>query len=221
MPLLPIPDNIVKIEVIYDINGLEAVNVLHAEALSGPSTQGELDAMLADFQTAWVANIIPRLWSNAVVTEYRASEYQGGLAAVQSMIPASDAGTVVAEEPAPPNVAVVLSWRTAVGGRQNRGRTYLPSVPIQWIQDSGQLDPTERAAYQTAGNDLIADLATAWAATFTFGVFSRPTWDPPRPASASPLRPADPDPARPGHLSAIFTCFVDSTVDTQRGRLRN
>ena len=211
MPLNPIPANAVKVEILYDNAGLEAVNVLWFEADAGYD-QTKLDDLTADVAAAWVANIMPLLYSTAVLVEVRGTYYVAGLAAIfSSTLVIGGAGGVVADDPAPPNVAVVLSWRTAVGGRQNRGRTYLPGIPNNVIEDNGRLTEAARADFQTAAQDFITAMAAD--TDQAFSVFSRPTYDPPRAGTS------DPTPPRTGHFTPITTALVDARVDTQRGRL--
>lgn len=213
MPLPPPIDNATKVELIYDNAGLEAVNVLWFSA-EAPATQANLNDLCSDVATAWLAEIMPLLYQTAVLTEVRGSWYTGGVAQIEAQhLVTGGEGGVVDADPAPPQVAVVLSWRTLIGGRQNRGRTYLPGIPNNVVGDDGRLTEAARIAFQTAGNDFIAVLEAD--ADYEFVVYSRPTYDPPRPGTN------DPDPPRPGHMTGISACQVNARVDTQRGRLDN
>ncbi len=62
----------------------------------------------------------------------------------------------------PPNVAVLVKKRTALGGRTNRGRFYIPwYVNETSIDEAGQLDSGSKAEIQTAMNALRGNLAVA------------------------------------------------------------
>lgn len=59
----------------------------------------------------------------------------------------------------PPQNAVLLKKNTGVGGKKNRGRTYLPFfVDAAHVSESGKLDSTAITAAQTACNNFLSDL---------------------------------------------------------------
>ena len=69
------------------------------------------------------------------------------------------AGTAGGEpgDQAPPNVAWLLTKRTALGGRANRGRMFIPGPPEAFITASGTM---AASALQTAADDFLDALAT-------------------------------------------------------------
>ena len=66
----------------------------------------------------------------------------------------AQAGQVVAQ-PLPQNCAVLLSKRTAVGGRANRGRMYVPGISGASVSPSGVLDGTTITNWQTTCSALM------------------------------------------------------------------
>jgi hypothetical protein len=62
-----------------------------------------------------------------------------------------ETGAAAFAVPAPPQTAYLLSKRTGFGGRQNRGRLYIPFVPSNWVDGVGTLVGGAPAALNTAG----------------------------------------------------------------------
>lgn len=205
----PTLENATKVELIYDQAGLEAVNVLWFEALSTPDV-ADVQALANNVQADWNDEIMPLLFSSVTLSEVRATWYSGGVATIEvSATGVPTSGGVVADDPAPPQVALVVQWRGAVGGRQNRGRTFLPGIPNNVIGDNGRLTAGGLAAFQSAATDFVT--STGLYTEFDFVVYSRPF-------DGDPL--ADPPkPARAGHFTPITSAVVNARVDTQRRRL--
>lgn len=61
----------------------------------------------------------------------------------------SDAGDAL-----PPQNAPLVSWRTGLVGRANRGRIYLPA-PVEDTQTQGQLSTAYKAAAQNVADSMI------------------------------------------------------------------
>jgi hypothetical protein len=69
-----------------------------------------------------------------------------------------------AGDPLPPQVSPLISWRTGLIGRRNRGRTYLPA-PVENDQVAGELSVTYLEGMQNVADSMIAlsnGLVTAW-----------------------------------------------------------
>lgn len=96
---------------------------------------------------------------------------------------------------APPNVTFLVRKRTALGGRANRGRLFLPGVAEAAVQNGGEIAAGTIAALQTACNDWLAGLTTLQMPMVL-------------------LHNASSDPTDVSQL------VVDSTAATQRRRLR-
>jgi hypothetical protein len=63
-------------------------------------------------------------------------------------------------EPAPLNVAGIITWRTLLRGRRHRGRSYIPCLPVSLVEDNGQLwNPTLTSVMQGHVNDFLAAFA--------------------------------------------------------------
>ncbi|MQB02228.1 MAG: hypothetical protein GEU78_18620, partial [Actinobacteria bacterium] len=64
------------------------------------------------------------------------------------------------QEPAPPQVAVLIRKLTGLAGRSQRGRMYVPAIAEGLIGPSGLLGAVALADYQTWANALLIDLQT-------------------------------------------------------------
>ncbi len=66
---------------------------------------------------------------------------------------------VKALPPVPPNTAILVQKRTALGGRRNRGRMYIPGIPEGEISGAGTITAAQLAVYNTAAEGLRTELA--------------------------------------------------------------
>jgi hypothetical protein len=92
----------------------------------------------------------------------RVLEYHVGTAAPRIVPVAAQAQTNAISAVLPPQLAAVLSWRTATGGRSYRGRTYLG--PLNGAAVANQ---TLVGAFTGAANTAAATLITACKAQVT------------------------------------------------------
>jgi hypothetical protein len=72
--------------------------------------------------------------------------------------------------PLPPQLAIVVSWKTALVGRSYRGRTYLGPLPTGIVSATGTIAPAVQAGVQADATNLRTNLATA---SFPLSVWSR------------------------------------------------
>ncbi len=59
----------------------------------------------------------------------------------------------------PPNNAALLQKRSNVGGRRNRGRNYIPGVPVADVNQAGVWGTGKQAVWQTAASNWLAETA--------------------------------------------------------------
>jgi hypothetical protein len=59
-----------------------------------------------------------------------------------------------------PQVALLIEKRSAVGGRKNRGRMYIPGIPEAGVSPAGNLETGYAAAVTSDVADLFGDLVT-------------------------------------------------------------
>lgn len=65
-------------------------------------------------------------------------------------------------DPVPPQVAAVLTWKSAIGGRQGRGRTFFPGLPDSSLAD-------HKAQWATGGPPTLQTRAETWFSNMTSG----------------------------------------------------
>ena len=110
-------------------------------------------------------------------------------------------GTYSGGDTTPPNVAFVVTYRTAAPGRSGRGRGYLPGPPADEVDDSGLVSATWRADARDRWDNCIqaflTELGGAGATGYDHSVVSLTT----------------------GGINVVTSYSVDNSVDTQRRRL--
>jgi hypothetical protein len=89
--------------------------------------------------------------------------------------------------------AIVVSWKTGLGGRSFRGRTYLGPISQAVITSAGVVSAGSRTTIQNAATALIAALDTVG---MPLAVYSR----------------------KLGEATPVTSAAVGTTVDTQRRR---
>lgn len=106
------------------------------------------------FQTEWAAVMSTGVSHQSVLLKY-------GPNVTGPQFEHAGIGTGTANSPmAPPNTAWLIRKRTALGGRANRGRCYIPGVLEQQVNEGGQVLSPTLADLQTAANDWLAGLTT-------------------------------------------------------------
>lgn len=101
------------------------------------------------------------------------------------------------------NAAFVASLRTISTGRNFRGRTYMPGIPVTQFQDAQHTTVACAASVNTCFNDLLAALV---AAGFKLCVLSR--------YLNNALRAV-------GLLTEVISIITDTKVDSQQRRTAN
>jgi hypothetical protein len=86
----------------------------------------------------------------------------GSLTGIDSVTPATGTGTDTAEM-LPFASQVSIRWRTGavIGGRELKGKTYIPGLCTASLDD-GLLDSGAQAAIQTAADNLIGDVNSSF-----------------------------------------------------------
>lgn len=190
---------------IYFVNLLNGTTVgfgYHAEFLTPPYDQADIDN-LADVCDAWFsANILPLM---SVSATYLRTDVRGLTSAIDLQASAN-AGQGVggsANTPLPNNVSFVVKHSTGFTGRSARGRSYMIAIPNNTLQTNEDfLLSTQADDYVDAFDalDVVLD-AEGWDGV----VVSRYT--------GGVLR------STPITLSIIDHSYVDLGLDTRRKRL--
>lgn len=166
--------------------------------LSGLATSYEQAA--SDFYDAWSSNVLARQPSSLTLTKAELRVGQDG----GDPIVYTETGTAVgtgADTYLPQNCAVLVQKRTALGGRRNRGRMYVPYLAAEAAVDSvGTISTVELAAFQSSFNGVLLDLQAI--------------------GSGPVVLHENPSVGVPPVPTPITSLVVDARIATQRQRLR-
>lgn len=124
---------------------------LNVELYAGSASDAAEDAALA-----FVDNILPRL-GNAV-TFLEASVKFGPNSTGPSGVKAGGATGGVGAGAMAPQVSWLITKVTGFGGRQGRGRMYIPGLIDSIVADGGIIDGTQVTLMQTAMDNFHGDL---------------------------------------------------------------
>lgn len=194
------------------------VNTWHIRT-SGPVTTAESTALMVPFKTFWDAIAAYRVPPTSVTTGSRilhgdtanwvkpvgkpgAPGYVRGYWTSPPIILAGTSSTSVAGTGSgaiPPQLASVISWRTALSGRTGRGRTYVGNLGAPAMSFSG-LSAAYVAAVNTASTNLVSAIP---AVTVSSGVCGLTIWSP-----------------TTGLYHDVIGGVSDATFDTMRSRVK-
>lgn len=156
MPFIPAA-GCAKITLNYDQTGVPAANIFHA------SFAGAFDETLASdiantFRDSWNALMMPNLASGLILetVEVRDLSSEDGLVFLFSDdLP--HAGGVSQEFAS--NVAATITWQTGAAGRSQRGRTFLPGIPVGAYQKDVFIDAAV-TNFQTGADGILDAMTT-------------------------------------------------------------
>lgn len=120
---------------------------------------GTQQAICDEIQASFMANLGLIIDSSVTIGPVKMSFGQDGAEAVAAQGTVSNPGGRALVS-TPPQVAVLVKKTTALGGRRNRGRFYLPwAVASGSIGETGTLVGTEQTALQTKATAFRTQLA--------------------------------------------------------------
>lgn len=106
----------------------------------------------------FVTNVLPYLNVNTTLTGAKCKFGPNDVGAFGEHFE-SVAGSTTGEA-LPPNVALLVKKRTALGGKRNRGRLYIPGIDEDTVDTAGVIDPTALVAMQADVTAWLADMVT-------------------------------------------------------------
>lgn len=194
MPALVIPNNMAIVTCTGSGgSGDRWANVFALDASAGSTPAADLaliaPSFVAFYEDLIAASVFPSGWSleNVNIKE----NVFGGIGSAdqtETTVAGGDAGHQA------PQVAVVVSWKTALSGKSFRGRTYLGPLDREIIDEStAKIKGTAVSAIDTAAGDLRTALVVSG---FTLVVWSR----------------------KLNSFQAVTLQSVGSTFDTMRSR---
>lgn len=123
------------------------------------STVTDLSAVLTAVKNIWDAEIMPFVSDSVTHSETLVKFGPNDTGASGTIASGAVGGD--ASDQGSPAVAFLIQKRTVLGGREGRGRIYLPGVPEAAIDPDGSIDGGKVTQLQTAFDDFQAALATA------------------------------------------------------------
>jgi len=109
-----------------------------------------------DVPAAWRANIIPLMTTITFFALCTLRDASGTVFTETETLGGSHSTS-----PAPTNIAWLVRKESALGGRKNRGRMYLPGMGEVDVDGVGNISSTSQTAVQAGLDALVNDLATA------------------------------------------------------------
>ena len=132
----------------------EVINVIHVDN-GGTGTPADIDAVLGDAWAALIRDFIPTIftWQDITYTPLDGSS--------STVIPWSSSQPDGGATAAPMQAAACVSWRTALSGRSNRGRSYLGPFTASMADAThpDKLSSTPFTSLVTLSSDFIAAMA--------------------------------------------------------------
>lgn len=200
---LPVIPNVFRVVLKWQFTPMTAINVIHVHAQAGPTTSTAVYNCINSHVTAnmWLAAN-----STAGVTEVQVTPLDGASATSTFTTgqPAKWSGGGTGDQA--PQVAAVVKFQTALRGRDNRGRLYMPFI-TESNTLAGSLVAPLPSSMTTAWNTFNAALLADGTTPLDFCVASY-----------------DRDHGGAGaHYTPIINCIAESVLGTQRrrqGRLR-
>lgn len=163
-----------------------------------------LGAEAEDLANQWLTDVmplyLPLLMSSSVVQTIEVRQVTGD-PLTGFDLPVVQPGTIAGEQ-LPPQSAPLISWRTSVLGRRNRGRSYLPA-PSEGTQTAGSLSAGYIAtaeAFAVGVKQLLVLAVLQW----QFVIYGK----------ACP----DCDPVRTENIIPVTSHIIRADIATQRRR---
>lgn len=162
VPFVPFPLT-AQLAIIGHVAAQDVVSVHH---FNFPTTIGvsDLDDLNNEFMVAWGTYIAPQLSGSFVVDQIHSISLASNTAPSADLFPTIGNVGTVPVNPLTNNVALVVSYHTALRGRSYRGRTYQGGIPISAAFSSVLCTTTYRDDLVAAYVDLFADIFTNIAA---------------------------------------------------------
>lgn len=168
-PLPPIgsSNGVVQYAIVGSIEGQLTVSTFFYEAPVNAPTQTQLQTLLGNLSTAFIAKWLPLMSADWTLTLQKlVVAHRNDLLGATTLVSAGSPGTGGSGHQ-PTEVAAIVNRTTAVKGQHGRGRLALPGVPL--------LAVTNSRITQTAYINASATLTTQMTATVSDGAN---TWTP-------------------------------------------
>jgi hypothetical protein len=153
------PDNSIRVAIAGTANGLNVVNIFHAQlTTSGSVAQADLDAWLSSFALAFKARFQSLLANQYQFVSAQAVLYTPGGGELTSTYQTGWTATGGSSS-TPMDVCVVVSWNSTVYWRGGKPRTYFSPVVTAAVDPTFHLvSSTYRTNYGAAAANFLTDV---------------------------------------------------------------
>lgn len=132
--------------------GQACVNTFHYKQLTTFLGFSPVDILAEDWQAVVQPNYLGIMPTSMLLEQLQIRQVSGGELSLD--FPVAVGGTGGTGGTLPPMDCALISWRTGLIGRANRGRTYL-TAPFESFQDAGTLTTGALDQYQTLADSMI------------------------------------------------------------------
>lgn len=206
MPTLPAANHVLRCTYTGTFGASKWVNVFHAQYAGGPISQSDIDSVTAALSSAWNTSLGPLISTSATLQHTTAQDLTS-LTGVQSDNATSHAGSAVATQIAPANVALVLSFKIARRYRGGHPRMYLTGQLTTQMQNQNAWLPTYVTTATTNANAWITAVNAITTTSITTLALCNLSYK-----SGGAVRPVP-------VVDLISRAVVHGRVDTMRRRL--
>lgn len=139
-------------------NNVPVVNIYHVQTPTTP-VHGDLTATINVFLAWWVDTVRGGIHESYILQSIVATDIsiENGEQVTYQLL--ADGDGAATGEPCAGNGAMVISWRSGLTGRSNRGRTYIGGLPQSALATAQNLDTSYALSYAVAGTELIDAVA--------------------------------------------------------------
>lgn len=153
MPFLATPQG-VEVKLIMSQNDVPVVNVWHVKDVAAP-TPTSLAEIINDFDSWLTSSYAINIQPSVLFTEWIATDISVAGGAQVTQVPTTANGLRSGSQ-SPANAAFVVSLRTGLSGRSNRGRTYVPGISTTDIVDAQHVSGTYASAMNASLGSLVS-----------------------------------------------------------------
>lgn len=202
-----IPANqVIKCVVHGTLDAQQTMNVLYFHKAT-PTVPADVAAILAAVDTMWANFTAAQLGSGYNYVSTTAQDISVLTNPTSTIIRSPIVPGGVASQALPGNSAPVVTKRTALSGRSNRGRIYIPGIPTNGTATASSLSTSKVSGLLSSLSPLVGDILVAGLFHAVVSFFSGVT------GGGVPI------PRVSGLATHVNALSMDTSIDSQRRRL--
>lgn len=201
MPVVPDNPEVCRVVMKYHRDTREFQNVFHVRLVGG-WVFSDMVALAGSFKDWWNTSYKTTQTADIALFEVqvRLLDPSAPLAVDLPVSPAIPGSNGVTTESG--NVTETISWRTGLAGRAYRGRTYVPTMREDMVNEDDSVKSAQVAGLASVANALAADILPALAKLV---IFHTPIAGDPKPLDNT--------------ANDVLFAIIENIIDSQRRRL--